>query len=154
MAVGGLLFGSCKAQKEAPAADLVVKENRIGGSGSAMIVPKATVFKMSGDYADNVAVTLNPDGSLAYYPAPTDVGPYSAPIALGDGWYLNVQGISANSVFTKYKFKEYAALKEPPTHKELIEAVIPGARVTEFRQLPITASEARSNPEICRRYLP
>lgn len=104
---------------------------------------KATLFKMSGDYANNVAVTLGPDGNLQYYPAPTDITPASAPVEVGDGWWLNRQGISENSVFTKFTFEEYSALKEVPTPEELKAAIIPGARVTEYRVLAIPAAEAR-----------
>ena len=108
---------------------------------------------MNGDYAANVAVTLNDDGSLAYYPAPSDITPDSAPFDLGNGWWLNRQGLSANSVFTKWTFDEYAALKTPPSREDIIEAIIPGARVTEMVQLPVKLSEALSDPESCIKYV-
>lgn len=104
---------------------------------------KATLFKMSGDYANNVAVTLGADGNLLYFPAPTDITPESAPVEVGDGWWLNRQGIGENSVFTKYTFEEYSALKTVPTVEELKAAIIPGARVTEYRILAIPAAEAK-----------
>lgn len=113
------------------------------------ILLKATAFKMSGPYADNVAITLNADGSLAYYPDPSDISEYSKPVALGNGWYLNRQGITPNSRFTKYTFEEYAALKAVPTQQELISSIIPGAEVTDWQTLPYPAGEAMQHlPEI------
>lgn len=156
-----LLFGACGAKKEAapttePVPEFPAKKTMVWNEPEAPQVEarlKATVFRMSGDYADNVAISLNDDGTLAYYPAPTDLSERSKPMAIGDGWYLNRQGLGPNSVFTKYTFEEYMALPAPPTRQQLIEAVIPGARVTSFRQLPIPASEALADPNACLKYL-
>lgn len=108
---------------------------------------KATVFRMSGDYADNVAITLRPDGTLAYYPAPSDISGQSRPVSLGNGWWLNRQGLGPGSVFTRFTFEEYARLKNTPSQKELIDAIIPGAKVIEMRRLDIPASEAARDPK-------
>lgn len=121
-------------------------------AGETFAMPSATAFRMSGDYASNVAVTFGPDGELAYYPAPTDITAQSAPVAIGEGWWLNRQGLSANSVFTKWTFEEYAALNTVPSRQEIMEAVIPGARVTEMISLPISLSEALQNPQNCIKY--
>lgn len=110
------------------------------------MVLKATAFRMSGDYTDNVAVTLDDAGNLAYFPAPSDVTSYSAPVLIGDGWWLNRQGLGANSVFTDYTFAQYAALQSVPTPEEIKAHIIPGARVTEMMRLPIAASEAMNMP--------
>lgn len=110
------------------------------------MVLKASAFRMSGDYANNVAVTLNANGGLAYYPAPTDISAASAPKALGDGWWLNRQGLGPNSVFTKWTFEEYHALPSTPSQAEILAAIIPGATVTEYRQLPVSASQAMTMP--------
>lgn len=107
---------------------------------------KATVFKMNADYADKVAVTLGQNGELSYFPAPSDINVDSAPVEIGDGWWLNRQGISANSVFTKYTFEEYHNLKSVPTPAEIKAMIIPGSGVTDFRQLVLPASEARNLP--------
>ena len=108
------------------------------------MVLKASAFKMSGDYSDNVAVTVGADGKLTYFPAPTDIRKTSRPIDLGNGWWLNRQGLSANSVFTRWTFDEYSKLKETPSVQEIMEAIIPGATVTEMRVLPIPAAQAQS----------
>lgn len=117
------------------------------------LMPKATAFRMTGDYADKVAVTFGADGRLVYYPAPSDISAASRPLDLGNGWWLNRQGLSANSVFTKWTFDEYAALKKTPSQEEIKAAVIPGARVSEMRQLPYTISEASSNLPAIREML-
>lgn len=108
----------------------------IGFKGSApkpvSMLPKPTAFKMSGDYSNNVAITLNA-GKIVYFPAPSDISENSKPTPLGDGWWLNRQGISANSVFTKYTFEEYSKLKQVPSIEELKASIIPGARVTEMK---------------------
>lgn len=108
-------------------------------------LPNATAFRMSGEYANNVAVTLGPDGELIYFPAPTDITADSEPIELGQGWWLNNQGIGPNSVFTKYTFAEYAALPEVPSVEQIKLSIIPGAKVTDFIELPMTLSEANKN---------
>lgn len=108
-------------------------------------MPKATAFRMSGDYAQNVAITPGPDGSLLYYPAPSDVSEQTAPLQLEGGWWLNRQGISSASVFTTYTFSDYSKLPVVPSQAQLLEAVIPGAKVTEIVILPYTISEASSH---------
>lgn len=116
-------------------------------------LPKATAFRMSGNYSDNVAITLNADGSPVYFPDPSDISANSAPTDLGDGWWLNNQGIPSNSVFTKYTFGEYSKLKKLPSIAELKAAVIPGAKVSEMRELPFSITEARQNLDSIKNYL-
>lgn len=114
-------------------------------TGEFKALPKATAFRMSGDYVANVAVTLDSQGNLTYFPAPTDITSSSAPLQLADGWWLNRQGVGINSVFTKYTFEEYAALPSVPTVAQLKEAIIPGARVTAVITLPYAVGEAQGN---------
>ena len=123
-------------------------------SRPVMAVLKATAFKMSGDYSNRVAVTLGGNGELLYFPAPTDLGPQSTPVEIGDGWWLNRQGLGANSVFTKWTFDEYRALKATPSPSEIKAAIIPGARVTEFVRMSIPASKANQmNPHELIQYI-
>ena len=117
------------------------------------MMPKATAFKMSGDYANNVAITIGADGRLTYFPAPSDITKASAPTSLGNGWYLNNQGLSANSVFTKYTFEEYSKLPSVPSAEELKAAVIPGARVEDMVQLPYSIGDARNNIQGIKDYI-
>lgn len=153
LALLGTLCLSCSTKKGAGAEALEVPAVKLRTvDGGTFALPKATAFRMSGDYASNVGVTLNPDGSLAYYPDPADISIYSAPLAIGDGWWLNRQGISSGSVFTKWTFEEYAALPSVPSREEIISAVIPGAVVTEMVTLPFTLTEAASDPAACLQF--
>lgn len=144
---------SCSKKNVSPEEGMPVQQGvqilkpAVLGFGPTRTVLKASAFKMSGDYADNVAVTLNADGSLAYFPDPSDISEASKPVALGNGWYLNRQGISPRSVFTRYTFEEYSKLKQVPTTEELKAAIIPGARVAGWQQLPYTPQEAMSRLE-------
>jgi len=125
--------------------DAAVPVVQLTGSSPLAMMPKATAFKMTGNYSDKVAITLNPDGSILYYPAPSDISENSRPISLGNGWWLNRQGIAPTSVFTKFTFDEYSRLPKTPSVEELKAAVIPGARVSQWEVLPYTASEALSH---------
>lgn len=116
-------------------------------------MPKATAFKMTGDYANNVAVTIGSNGELTYYPAPSDITNASAPTSIADGWYLNNQGLSANSVFTKYTYEEYSKLPSVPSQEELKAAIIPGARVADMIQLPYTIGDAKNNLQGIKEYI-
>lgn len=118
-----------------------------GETGVVGVMPNATAFRMSGDYNNNVAVTLAPNGDLLYFPAPTDITADSEPISLGDGWWLNCQGFGANTAFTKYTFAEYAALTQTPSIEQIKLSIIPGAKVTEFVELPIKLNDAIQNPK-------
>lgn len=138
----------------------VVTQATLGGvaigyrnSGPVNSIPKATAFRMTGDYADNVAITLNADGSLRYFPDPRDITDHSKPLNLGDGWYLNRQGISAGSVFTRYTFAEYSKLMNVPSTAELKAAIIPGAKVLEMRELPFSINEAEQHLDSIRSFL-
>lgn len=137
--------GSVSADTDGPArADTLVAT---AGTDTPVGVtaPKAVAYRMSGDYADNVPVTLAPDGTIISYPAPGDLTDRSAPLPLADGWWLDRRGISANSVFTRYTYGEYRALPVAPTPAELKASVIPGARVTVTLQLPMTVAEATAD---------
>lgn len=117
------------------------------------MIPNATAFRMSGDYQNNVAVTLNSNGQLTYFPAPSDITADSEPISLGNGWWLNNQGLGQNSVFTKYTFAEYAALPSAPSTQQLILDILPGAKVTEFIELPMKITEVSQNLEAAKEYV-
>ena len=151
-AAGALIAGSgCASHKAAaPAVAASVQATADFTSGviasephtAQATAPKAVAYRMSGPYADHVAIALNPDGTLLSYPAPTDLGASSSPVPLAGGWYLSRCGITPGSVFTRYTIDEYRALPSAPTPKELLADVIPGAKVTDFRTLPLTVAEA------------
>lgn len=124
-----------------------------GGFNPSLAYPNATIFRMNGDYANNVAVTLSPEGELLYFPSPTDITADSKPVELTDGWWLNSQGIGPNSVFTRYTFKEYASLPETPSTDQIKLMIIPGARVIDFMELPMKISEAQNNINSVNEYI-
>lgn len=142
MGIAASLAMAAGCTKKATEPAVLQAENQTIMSTPVRAMPKATVFQMNGNYANNVAVTLNADGSFAYYPDPHDIGEYSKPIDLGNGWWLNRQGIGANSQFTKYTFAEYSKLDKVPSPDELKAAIIPGARVIAMEQTDIPASDA------------
>lgn len=131
------------------AVSMPLRDSKPVASQSVNALPKATAFRMSGDYANNVAISIDSQGNLTYFPAPTDISAASEPISLTDGWWLNRQGIGTNSVFTKYTFSEYASLPSVPSIEELKASIIPGAKVTEVIALPYSINDASNHiPEI------
>lgn len=118
------------------------------------VMPRAVAYRMSGPYADNVPVNVNAAGEIVSYPAPTDLGPDSTPVDLGDGWWLDRRGVSTNSVFTRYTYAEYRALKSAPSLAQLKAAIIPGAKVSEAVNLPMTLSEAEADLAAAKASLP
>lgn len=114
------------------------------------MVLKARIYKTNGDYTDNVPVTVGADGKIVSYPAPGDVAG-AEPVKLDDGYLLDRRGISRDTRFTRYTYSQYAALSQAPTMAELLESIIPDARVTEIVEMPFaygTDITARCNREI------
>ena len=141
---------SCGTKKGAPEQtelQLVQAPARpIIGSEPVSALPHAVIYKMNGDYADKVAIQVDAQGNVVSFPAPQDVKGME-PVALKDGWYLSRQGIGPNSVLTRWTFAEYSALKSVPTIAELKAAILPAAKITEIKTLPMLQSEALENPQ-------
>ncbi len=152
-------LASCRSAQEAtamPDADSVQVSGvmRLPRAGGANALPKAVVYRTNGDYAQNVPVNLNPmRDSLLSYPAPSDITDSSSPLEVGDGWLLDRRGgVGANTAFLKYTYAQYRALPQVDASM-LMDAILPDARVTEVRVLPVSASEAILDPEIVTRYI-
>ncbi len=119
-----------------------------------MALPKALAYKMNGAWQDNVAVNLNASGTtIESYPAPTDLSESQRPIPLADGFWLDRRGISTHSRFTRYTWKEYESLSKAPTPQELMNAIIPEARVVEMVELPMTLETAVNDTAAVNAYL-
>lgn len=118
------------------------------------MMPKAVIYKTNGDYKDNVVVSVDKSGNrLLSFPGPRDVSSNSSAIALGNGWLLDRQGgINDNSAFLSYTYEEYSKLGNVPSPSELIDRIIPDARVLEIKVLPISLNEAIKNPELAKKY--
>lgn len=139
-----LSLAACSAQKEqlatspAPPSEPVVVGGRFPAHRQPPVnaVAMTKIYKTNGDYADRVPVTLNSQGNgLISYPAPSDVAG-AFPIKLIDGYLLDRRGVSAATAFTRWTYEEYAALPSAPDVKTIMANLIPGARVTEIRQMP------------------
>lgn len=110
-------------------------------------MPKAIIYKTNGNYDNQVVIGFDKaKNQITYYPAPSDVSSDSAPIELADGWLLERQGgITENSVFLKWTYDEYHSLPETPTLKQLKDAIIPDAKITNLRILDMTSHEAQND---------
>ncbi len=150
------LLSGCSAKKDVPApAPPISKEATvISGPLPDKALPRAVLYKTNGDYSDHVFVNVGPDSRLVSYPAPTDVSAASSALPVGSGWLLDRRGgIGEDSRFLKWTYAEYAALPSAPSPSEIIASIIPDARVTDIRVLPISASEAISDPALVSKAL-
>lgn len=143
----------CRSAKSTSADAQPAEVVQTSGAQSALM-PKAVAYRTNGDYASRVMINLNPDGDILSYPAPGDVSAASAPVDLGDGWWLDRRGgVSLNSVFLTYTYPQYAALPATPSLQELRESIIPGAHVTEILKLPCNAGQAQREIDNIKQYI-
>lgn len=143
-----LVLGGCASKKETPVETelKVVKgpERPVIG-GPVYEIPRAVVYKTNGDYFNNVTLQADSKGNIISFPAPSDVKDME-PVSLADGWLLTRRGVNASTVFTRYTYADYASLPVAPTLSELKAAIIPDAKITELKTLPMSQSEALANP--------
>lgn len=148
---GAVALASC-SHAEQPVATAMPAAPLLTGK-PAQALPGTTVFKMNGDWSNYVPVTVNSAGTaLVSYPDPRDVSEANSPVALKDGWWLDRRGgMGANTRFTRYTWAEYHSLSTVPTQSQLLQAIIPDARVTTTRTLDIPIGTA--TPEQCNELL-
>lgn len=146
-----LILTACSKSEQPVATPMPAQPMLTGGTAHA--IPGTTIFKMNGEWADHVTVTVNATGTgLVSYPDPRDVSTASAPLPLVDGWWLDRRGgMGPNTRFTRYTWAEYSVLPQVPAQAELLKAIIPDARVTATRTLNIPIGTA--TPEQCIRLL-
>lgn len=107
-----------------------------GGRHQMTDLPMTRIYKMNGDYADLVPVTLNQArNTVVSYPAPSDLR-NSEPVRLADGFLLDRRGIGLNTVFTRWTYEDYSALLTAPAPKEILANINPDARLTELYEMP------------------
>ena len=112
-------------------------------TGYVNAMPRAVIYRTSGDCADLVPVVLSADGtSLTWYPDVRDIRATSAPMDAGDGWLLDRIGVGEHTVFLDYTLDQYRSLGTTPPASELMRHIKPGARVTEVTVLDMTPEEA------------
>lgn len=80
--------------------------------------PCVIIYKTNSDYADLVPIGLNASKTrVESFPAPSDLyrsGKLAKPIDMGNGYLLDRQGISVNSVFLNISYEEYKRLRNTP----------------------------------------
>ncbi len=119
-------------------------------------IPEIIIYKTSGDFTDNLPVTLNSSRSaITSYPAPSDISvDASTPVSLDGGYLLDRRGISQYTAFTTYTYQDYSALPTAPSVATLMESVIPGAVVTEIVRIPAHySSSVKEMTAICNQYI-
>lgn len=146
------LLCSCSGNKKATEMTRVIPSKTIESvsvdtwkTPNTAALPKAQIYKMSGDYRLNVPITLGANGEITSFPAPSDIDPDRLPIIVADGYLLDRRGVSDNSVFTRYTYEEYSKLPQVPTLQQLKASIIPGARVTKVVVLPMNLDKALGN---------
>ncbi len=121
------------------------------GQTQDSFIPKAVIYTMNGDWSQYVPVNVTEDGAtLISFPAPSDIKAFSTPVNVGDGYWLDRRGIGPNTVFTRWTYAEYSQLPTVPAPDEILDNIIPGARVTEILELPLPASVAAKQPSKIR----
>ena len=131
-----------------------ITDNRsLTGEEIQNFIPNATAFRMNGNYSNNIGVSIDSNGDLTYFPAPSDITADSEPVELTGGWWLNCQGLGPNSVFTKYTFAEYASFTTTPSPEQIKLEIIPGSRITDFIELPMKNNVALDNIDSIKEYL-
>lgn len=119
------------------------------------VLPNAVIYKTNRDVSNHVSVVLTPDHmSIASFPAPSDVGTFSTPLHLAEGWLLDRRGgIGSNTAFLTYTYSEYSALTQTPSPNDLMTAIIPGITVTEAYRLNLTLSHALNDTATVNRII-
>lgn len=115
-------------------------------------LPAARIYRVSPQWADHVAATVS-NGTLVSYPAPSDISPATAPVALADGWMLDRQGLNPSSVFLRWTRSEYSTLSHTPSPSEIMAAIEPGSRLEALYELPMTAAEAAADTSAVNRLI-
>lgn len=140
---------SAKSVETPPTEDFaaVASKPAVGGGGGRIngvsYRPKAIIYKTNGDYTNLVPVVVKADGTLLSYPDPTDVGTFNTPVPLKDGWLLDRRGgIGTGTRFTRWTYDQYHVLPQVPSAQEILDNLVPEARVTEAYRLPVNADKA------------
>jgi hypothetical protein len=90
--------------------------------------PHVIIYKTLKDYANNVPVSLNAQGTaIVSYPAPKDLsinGVLATPTQLENGFLLDNKGIGPTVAFLGITYDKYINLKKTPDADELFNMVI------------------------------
>lgn len=139
-----LAFGvcACSSNKKVITVNAAEPITNVDRGGMHKFMPMAHIYKTNGDYASLVPITLNEERTaIVSFPAPGDLQS-TAPIQLADGYLLDKRGVGENTAFTSYTYSQYMALDAAPSLTQLMDAIVPEARVIKVVQLPITLASA------------
>lgn len=96
----------------------------VGGRPLSMRRPMI-VYRTRSDYSHLVPVALDAEhNNIVNYPDPVDVGAYSVPLQLNEGYLFDRRGISVNTAFTSYTYDDYHALSRVPSLEELSARIV------------------------------
>lgn len=119
-----------------------------GGNEIIMPEPPVIIYKTSGNFTENVAVSLTDEGDgLKSFPAPADIRARLntvSPVKLHNGFLYDRQGIGENTAFLNYTFEEYSKLRTTPKASELFDEIKERDAITEIYRCPFK----RSDPEL------
>lgn len=108
-----------------PKVSETVQNTEVNAPSTVKALPSYLIYKMHGDYADFVPITLNAEGNtIISYPAPTDISISQKPVALGNGWFLDRRGIGIYSAFTDFTYEEYSMMDKTPSIDLLMSHII------------------------------
>jgi len=125
------------------------------GAGGENTLPRAVAYRTRGDYASLVPVGMSADRTkITSFPDPADIRPATCkPIALEGGYLLDRRGVGKNTVFLDYTYEEYAALPQAPPPDTLKAHVTDFYPIAGLYVLPVSASEAWSDPSKANAYV-
>lgn len=138
--VGGMILAGC-SKKVADTATPSVTADAVTGAtertfnaqaSAVRALPSVIIYRMTGDYAQYVPVTLRMTGELLSYPDPMDINESQAPVALGNGWYLDRRGVGLNTAFLDYTYEQYHALERVPSQTTLLEHILVKKGIAEY----------------------
>jgi hypothetical protein len=100
--------------------------------------PKVVIYKTNKPSADLVPVQII-DKAIISYPAPQNLlnlPNFGSPIALKQGYYLDLNGISANTKFLAMTRSNYSKLDFAPTIEEMNKSIREDIKFVKFWEGP------------------
>jgi hypothetical protein len=115
---------SCKGSKSVTG-NIPDNTNDIISTKNIQASPPAIVYKTVANYNNHVPVIMNEERTeILSYPDPSDVGDFSLPTLLTDGYLLDNRGISEGVAFLTYTYEEYGQLSRAPALAELKSKIL------------------------------
>ncbi|GHV54883.1 hypothetical protein FACS1894181_18670 [Bacteroidia bacterium] len=107
---------SCRGSKKMAETQTSFPVHNMERTATSQAGPPTVVYKTIADFDDYVPMIMNgPRTEIVSYPGPADVGDFSKPTHLKDGYLLDNRGISEHVVFLRYTYAEYSRLPQVPS---------------------------------------